>query len=94
MWASDTLSVESDLTQERREAHELLDMLPPDKLNAVRTLLEVMVEPLSHALAVAPVDKEAISDATAGKIEAARASLRRGKGIPHDQILREFGLKK
>ena len=38
--------MEPHLNQERREAHALLDMLPPEKLNAVRSLLEVMVEPL------------------------------------------------
>ena len=32
-----------------QQAHALLDMLPDEKLNAVRTLLEVMVEPLLRA---------------------------------------------
>ncbi len=33
-----------DLQQERQQAHALLDLLPPAKLGAVRTLLEVMVD--------------------------------------------------
>jgi hypothetical protein len=36
----------TDVTQERQHAHALLDMLPQEKLTAVRSLLEVMVEPL------------------------------------------------
>ncbi|HZS92686.1 MAG TPA: hypothetical protein VFE42_34995 [Chloroflexota bacterium] len=82
-----------DLAQERRQAHALLDMLPADKLNAVRSLLEVMVEPLARSLALADVEEEVLTPETAAELEHARASLARGRGIPHDEILREFGLK-
>jgi hypothetical protein len=44
----------ADHSQEREQAHALLDMLPAEKLNAVRSLLEVMVEPLERSLALAP----------------------------------------
>ena len=40
-----------DLTEERRQAHALLDLLPPAKLGAVRRVLEVMVEPEDESLA-------------------------------------------
>jgi hypothetical protein len=86
--------MEADLSQERREAHALLDMLPPEKLNAVRSLLEVMVEPLARSLALAPVEDEEITNETAEAIDRARASLARGEGIPHEEILREFGVKR
>lgn len=33
-----------DLQQERKQAHALLDQLPPAKLGAVRSLLEVMLD--------------------------------------------------
>ena len=85
--------MESNLTQERREAHALLDMLPAEKLNAVRSLLDVMVEPLAHSLALSPVEEEEITPQTAAALDRARASLARGEGIPHGEILREFGLK-
>jgi hypothetical protein len=84
--------MQSDLTQERRQAHALLDLLPIEKLNAVRGLLEVMVEPLSRSLALAPVEDEEITPETAAALDRARASLARGEGIPHEEILREFGL--
>jgi hypothetical protein len=84
--------MEPDLNQERRQAHALLDMLPAEKLNAVRSLLEVMVEPLARSLALAPVEEEEITPETAQALDRARASLARGEGIPHEEILREFGL--
>lgn len=80
--------------QERQQAHELLDMLPDEKVNAVRTLLEVMVEPLSRSLALAAVEEEELAPETAAALERARASLARGEGVPHEEILRELGLKK
>ncbi len=84
--------MEANLNQERQQAHALLDMLPAEKLNAVRSLLEVMVEPLARSLALAPVEGEEITPETAAALDRARASLARGEGIPHDEILREFGL--
>jgi hypothetical protein len=84
--------MQTDQTQERQQAHALLDMLPDEKLAAVRTLLEVMVEPLSRSLASAPVEDEEINDETAAAIERSRAAFARGEGIPHAEILREFGM--
>ena len=84
--------MEPNLSQERRRAHALLDMLPAEKLNAVRSLLEVMVEPLPRSLALAAVEDEEVTPETAAALDRARASLDRGEGISHEEILREFGL--
>ncbi len=81
-----------NLQQERQQAHALIDLLPAEKLNAVRSLLEVMVEPLSRSLAAAPFEDEEITPETAGELDQARASIARGEGISHEEILREFGL--
>ena len=86
--------MEPDLAQERQQAHALLDRLPAGKLNAVRVLLEAMVEPLGRSLASAPEDEEEITSDTAAALERARSSLARGESIPHSEILREFGLTK
>lgn len=84
--------MEPNLDQERRQAHALLDLLPAEKLNAVRGLLEVMVEPLAGSLALVPADEEEITPDTAAALDRSRASLARGEGIPHEEILREFGM--
>ncbi len=83
--------MEPNLSQQLRQAHLLLDMLPGEKLNAVRNLLEVLVEPLARSLALAEAEEEEITPETAAGLDRARASLARGEGIPHEEILREFG---
>lgn len=85
--------MEPDISEQRQQAHALLDMLAGEKVPAVRTLLEAMVEPLSHHLNALPVDEEQLSPETIAEIQDSRASLERGEGIPHDEILREFGIK-
>ena len=86
--------MERNPKRERQQAHALLDLLPDEKLNAVRSLLEVMVEPISRSLALAAAEEEEITPETAAALERARVSLAHGEGIPHDEVLREFGLKK
>jgi len=44
------------------------------------------------ALANMPVEEEEIAPETAAALDRARISLDRGEGIPHEEILREFGL--
>jgi len=84
----------TDSTQHRQQAHTLLDMLPQEKLAAVRSLLEVMVEPLSRSLASAPIEEEEVTPETAAALDRARTSLARGEGIRHEDVLREFGMDK
>jgi hypothetical protein len=86
--------MDPNVSQEREQAHALLDMLPAEKLSAVRSLLVVMVEPLSRSLATAPVEEEEVTAETAAVLDRARASLARGEVIPHEDIRREFGLDK
>ncbi len=83
---------ETNLQSERQQAHLLLDALPDEKIPAVRTLLEVLVEPLSRSLAMAPVEDEDLTPETAAALDRARASLARGEGVSHEEVLREFGL--
>jgi len=83
---------ETNLQSERQQAHFLIDALPDEKISAVRGLLEVMIEPLSRSLATAPVEDEDLTPETAAALDRARASLARGEGVSHEEVLREFGL--
>jgi hypothetical protein len=74
-----------DSSDEKRQAHELIDQLPPSQLSAVVGLLEAMLEPF---------EEREIPPETIAAMDRARASLARGEGIPHDEVLREFGPKK
>lgn len=71
-----------DLQQELKQAHALLDQLPPAKLGAVRSLLEVMLD-----------DDEQVSDEDRRRFHEGQAFFASGKGIPMDDVLAEFGMK-
>ena len=82
---------------DRQQAHQLLDQLAPAQFTAVAQLLEVFAtepEPLSVSLSKAPVEEEDLTAETAAALERSRASLARGEGISHEEILHEFGLIK
>ena len=83
--------MEPNLNQERQQAHALLDMLPAEKLNAVRSLLEVMVGPVSRALANAPIDDEPVTEEEERAIAEAREWLKHNPGIPFEQVVAELG---
>ncbi len=82
-----------DLGKEKPRAHQLIDQLDPAQVSAVVPLLQFMLlDPVSRSLAGAPVEQEPISGEEAAALDQARASLDRGQGISHEDILREFGL--
>ena len=83
--------MEANLNQERQQAHALLDMLPAEKLNAVRSLLEVMVDPVSRALANAPLEDEEISEEEERAVAESREWLKHNPGIPFEQVVAELG---
>jgi hypothetical protein len=76
----------------RQHAHQLVEQLGPDQLEAIVRLLEVMTDPVALSLVRAPIEDEPISAEEAAALDAAHASIQRGEGIPHEEILREFGL--
>jgi hypothetical protein len=71
-----------DLQQERRQAHALLDLLPPAKLGTVCSLLERMIDE----------DGDTLSPAEAKAIAEADEWSKHNEPIPHEQVLAEFGL--
>ena len=79
--------------QTKEHAHELIDRMAPGQVAAVVGLMEILLDPVTRSLANAPYDDEPVSDEEARDIAAARALLARGEGIPHEEVLREFGLK-
>lgn len=80
---------------DRQHAHQLLDRLGPEQFTAVAQLLAVLApEPFAASLSRAPVEEEEITAETSAALDRSRASLARGEGIPHDEILREFNLSR
>ncbi len=51
-----------------------------------------MIDPFTRSLALAPVEEEEIAPEAAAALDHAGASLARGEGVSHEEILSEFGL--
>ena len=79
-------------TDEKQHAHELIDRIATGQVSAVIGLSEIILDPFARTLASAPYDDEPVSEEEAREVEAAKASLARGEGVPHEKVLAEFGL--
>lgn len=84
--------METDLTQQRKQAHALLDQLPKEKLTAVVHLLQAISDPVALSVANAPIEDEPINEEEIQAVEASSAWLKDHAPIPHEEVLAEFGL--
>jgi hypothetical protein len=69
---------------EKQELHQLVDQLSPGEIQTARRFLEYLTRHQED-------DETYTAEQQQRDIEAA-AEIERGKGIPHDDILRDFGL--
>ncbi len=83
--------MESNAAQERQQAHAYLDHLPDVQVAAVRGLLEAMLDPISRALANAPIDDELATEEEESAVAEAREWLKHNPGIPFEQAVAELG---
>jgi len=79
--------------QTKEKAHELIERMAPSQVSAVVVLLESMLDPVSRAIANAPFDDEPESEGERRAVAASKAWMAEhpGEGIPHEDILSEFG---
>ena len=75
--------MEPNLNQQRQQAHALLDLLPPAKLCAVRSLLEVLVD---------DDEDDEVTEKDRAAIQAGLDSLDKHGPIPMEDVLADFGL--
>ena len=82
------------MSNPREHAHELIERLPPSQLTAVVGLLEAMLDPVSRAIAQAPLDDEPVTEEEREALARSEAwfEKRGGKGIPMEEVLADFGL--
>jgi hypothetical protein len=82
------------MTDAREQAHQLIDRLPETQVSALVGLLETIVDPVAAALRNAPIDDEQLTAEEDQALSRADAWLeqRGGRGIPHEEVLAEFGL--
>ena len=78
---------------DRQQAHLLIERLAPSQVSAVVGLLEAMLDPVSRAVANAPIDDEAESEEERQAVAESKAWFERhdGRGISQDELLSEFG---
>ena len=79
-------------TNEKQQAHALLDLLPQEKLTAVVHLLQAISDPVARSLANAPIDDEPVSEDETRTVEASKEWLKDHAPIPHEEVLAELGL--
>jgi hypothetical protein len=77
---------------DKNQAHHLLDRLDAGQLSAVVHLLQVMTNPVSRAIAQAPLDEEPLSAKAIEALDQAREWSERNPGIRHEQVLAELGI--
>jgi hypothetical protein len=82
------------ITNPKQQAHELIDRISTAQASAVVGLITSMLDPVDRAIANAPFEDEEISEEETRAVAASKAWLAEhpGEGIPHEEILREFGL--
>jgi Spy/CpxP family protein refolding chaperone len=76
----------------KEHAHELIERLAPRQVSAVVGLLEAMLDPVSLAIANAPIDDEPLTAEEEKALEEARQWSKHNKGIPHEQVLAELSI--
>jgi hypothetical protein len=80
------------VTNPKQQAHELIDRLSTGQVFAVVGLLEAMLDPVSVALANAPMDDEPVSEEEARDIAEAHAAYVRGEVVSNEEVLADVGL--
>jgi hypothetical protein len=79
----------------RHHAHELIERLPDSQIAAAVRLLEFMLlDPVARTVATATPDDEPVTDQDRRRLHDSQARFgHRGKGIPMEDVLAEFGFK-
>jgi hypothetical protein len=79
---------------DRNSLHRLIDRIPDADLLAARRFLEYLaVSPALRAVQTATLDDEEVTRADEESMARAQADIEAGRITPHEDVLREFGLR-
>ena len=70
------------MAADKQHAHELIDRLAPSQVPAVIGMLEALLDPVSRAIANAPVDDEPLTAEDEQALAEAEDWLKHNQGIP------------
>jgi len=79
-------------SETKQHAHDLIDRMAPGQVSVAVSLFEIMLDPVSRAIANAPYDDEPVTAEEEKSLAEARDWLKHNEGIPHDQVLAELGI--
>lgn len=78
-----------DLQLERQQAHALLDLVPPNKLGAVRNMLKGIIDDEESPETLA---EDELTDEDRHALRASEEYFRNGgQGIPFEQVVADLG---
>lgn len=77
---------------DKQHAHQLLDQLGPDQLDAVVRLLEIMTDPETASIRNAPIDDEPATEEEERAVAASKEWFKNNPGIPFEDVVAELGL--
>ena len=85
----------TDVAPDRQTAHDLVERLRPEQLTAAISLLQFMLlDPVSRALASAPIDDEPETEYERSAVrEADEWFAQHEAGIAHDEVKRQLGIE-
>ncbi|MBI3210895.1 MAG: hypothetical protein HYZ37_18575 [Candidatus Solibacter usitatus] len=82
---------EANLSQEQKELVQLAARIPESDIPLAKRFMQtLLVDPVWLSCATAPLDDEPVTREDEEAIRQAEASIARGDGIPHEEVLREF----
>lgn len=81
-------------SNEKHHAHELIERLAPSQVSAVVSLLEVMLDPVSRAIANAPIDDEPETEQERHAVSDSKSwfERRNNQGFSTEDLLGDFNL--
>ena len=83
----------SVFSTEKEKLHRLIESLPPEQVSAALSYLNFLcADPVLLSLLNAPPDDEPYTEEQRREDAEGEAAIARGEGIPHEEVLREFGL--
>ena len=80
------------MAADKQHAHELIEQLPPSQVPAAIGMLKSLLDPVSRAIANAPIDNEPLTTADEKALAEAREWSKHNKGTPHEDFLAELGI--
>jgi hypothetical protein len=82
------------MAADKQHAHQLIEQLPPNQVPAAIGMLESLLDPVSRAIANAPVDDEPLSAADEKALAEAREWSKHNKATSHEEFIAERGITK